>query len=212
MCVLVTRNVAGEGYTEVSVPLSPWGNGDEEAAEEPDVDLDEVLELLGNRRRRYVWLYLSEQSGPVSLQELSRVVAARESDVEPADVEDTVRKSVYTSLRQYHCPKLAEHGLVRYDREAGVVEPAAGVEDAYGVEVGGDDNRVLDATAGALAVTVGVVLAGWSLAVPPFAWLSAWGVAVVLAVTAAVAAFVYVAFARSTCWVSVTDVMEAVER
>lgn len=182
MCVVVTRNVAGEGYTEVSVPLSPWGNGDEaEDSEEPDVDLDEILELLGNRRRRYVWLYLSEQAGPVSVRELSRVVAARETDVEPADVEETVSKSVYTSLRQYHCPRLAEHGLVRYDRGAGVVEPAAGVEDAYGVEVGGDDDRVLDATAGALAVTVEVVLAGGTLSVPPFAWLSTWDVAVVLA-------------------------------
>lgn len=135
----MTGSEGGSGGSEWEVSLlpegSPWRGDGSETGESTTVGLDELLELLSNRRRRYVWLCLGDASGPVSLRELSRRAAARETDSPPNDVRYEDRKSVYTSLQQYHCPKLAEHGLVRYDDERGVVERTADVKRAYRTEV-----------------------------------------------------------------------------
>ena len=84
----------------------------------PDADADDadrdrseaLLELLANARRRYLWEHLRREGDEISLREASRAVAARELEKPPAAVTYDERKSVYTSLLQFHCPKMADAG------------------------------------------------------------------------------------------------------
>lgn len=91
------------------------GNADDDA-----LPADVAFELLTNQRRRHVLLILA-QTSPLKLGDLAERIAAQEQDTSPAELTSKQRKSVYTSLYQTHLPKLAESGLVEYDRDRGVV-------------------------------------------------------------------------------------------
>ncbi|WP_255192356.1 DUF7344 domain-containing protein [Natronobeatus ordinarius] len=82
----------------------------------------EIYEILANRRRRETikQLTVSGGSGPISLHELSRAVATRETGESPPP--SGARESVYNSLHQTHLPKLHELGVVEYDREERTVQ------------------------------------------------------------------------------------------
>ncbi|WP_380679434.1 DUF7344 domain-containing protein [Salinigranum sp. GCM10025319] len=86
----------------------------------------DVFEVLSNERRRYALHYLMQHpDDPVEMGDLSTQVAAWEVGVDPAEVTYDQRKSVHTSLYQYHAPKLDETGIVEYDSRGGVVELTA---------------------------------------------------------------------------------------
>lgn len=114
--------------------------GDRDAGESPrvradggDLTLDAVFRLLGDRRRRALLYYLAERGGPVDRGELARVIASedpsderettgdRPTDGGPTDAEFT---RALVSLDHVHLPRLAEDGVISYDRETGEVEPA----------------------------------------------------------------------------------------
>lgn len=81
-----------------------------------DVDFeDEVYEVLGSPRRRLVLGYLAALDEPAHLHELSRAIAAFESDVPPEDVGRDGIQRIYVSLYQTHIPTLEAAGLVEYD-------------------------------------------------------------------------------------------------
>ena len=83
---------------------------------------DLIFDVLKNRRRRYTLHYLKQQERPVELSELAEQVAAWENDKTVAALTANERKSVYTSLYQTHLPKLADAGIVQYNRDRGVVQ------------------------------------------------------------------------------------------
>lgn len=78
--------------------------------------LDATLDLLSDKRRRYVLYYLREQGGTVSLEELADMVAAWESDDESPD-----HPQVLADLHHSHLPRLDEAGAVTFDPEDGYV-------------------------------------------------------------------------------------------
>jgi hypothetical protein len=83
----------------------------------------DVFEVLSNRRRRYALHYLMQHpDDPVEMGDLSTQVAAWEEGIDPEAVTYDQRKSVHTSLYQYHAPKLDETGLIEYDSRGGVLE------------------------------------------------------------------------------------------
>ncbi|WP_227353391.1 DUF7344 domain-containing protein [Haladaptatus salinisoli] len=82
---------------------------------------DVAFEILTNARRRYALAYLRSQADAVSIGELAEEVAAWEHDTTTELVSSKERKSVYTSLYQTHLPKMADAGVVEYDRQRGVV-------------------------------------------------------------------------------------------
>lgn len=100
---------------------------------------DDVYEALSNRRRRYVLHYLRSNGARAALGTLAEHVAAWEKGVALARVTSDARKNVYSSLQQFHLPKMEEMNLVRFDRRAGEVEltDAAREVDFY-LEVVGD--------------------------------------------------------------------------
>jgi hypothetical protein len=75
--------------------------------------LDAALDLLSNRRRRYVLYYLREQGGTVSLDELAEQVASWESD---EDESPSVER-VLADLHHCQLPRLDEAGAVSFDAD-----------------------------------------------------------------------------------------------
>ncbi|WP_458189411.1 DUF7344 domain-containing protein [Haladaptatus sp. NG-WS-4] len=90
---------------------------------------DVAFEILTNARRRYTLAYLRSQSDAVSIGELAEAVAAWEHDTTTDLVSSKERKSVYTSLYQTHLPKMADAGVIEYDRQRGIVQLADRAEE-----------------------------------------------------------------------------------
>jgi hypothetical protein len=101
---------------------------------------DTVYDLLSNARRRFVLSFLRGRDEPIELSELSKRVAAWENDTAVEELTDQQVKRVYVSLYQTHIPKLADSGLVDYDKETGEVSLTSNIEeiDTYLPE---DDQR-----------------------------------------------------------------------
>ena len=110
------------------------------------ISLDELFDILSNSRRRHVVEFLDEQGGETSFRELTDAVALRETG-DPVSYDE--RKRVYVSLRQSHLPRLAEAGVVEYDRDRGTVEatplfdtvvrPLEAVTERLGAQTSADD-------------------------------------------------------------------------
>ncbi len=128
--------------------------------DDTDLSRDVVFDLLSSPRRRYVIYYLRKNGGPVELTTLAEHVAAWENDTTVDRLDSQDRKRVYVSLYQTHVPRLAETGVVDYDRDSGEITLAAGAEriDPFigGGEVSGDWYRYyLAAAAVSTAAFVG---------------------------------------------------------
>ena len=76
---------------------------------------DTILELLANRRRRYLLYALRDYDEPVTLSELAEHVAGWEHNMPPSEVPKNDYKSVYVSSVQCHVPKLDDAGVVDHD-------------------------------------------------------------------------------------------------
>ncbi|SDQ19442.1 DUF7344 domain-containing protein [Natronobacterium texcoconense] len=84
---------------------------------EEKLSADTILELLANRRRRYLLYALRGREDPIELSTLAEQIAGWEHDVEPDDVAKNEYKSVYVSSVQCHVPKLADAGVVDHNEE-----------------------------------------------------------------------------------------------
>jgi predicted transcriptional regulator len=93
-----------------------------DGADDPDLPAADIHDVLRNDRRRMVLELLGESEDPVTVRELSELIAAQAADTNPAPRD--VRQSVYISLQQTHLPKLSELGIVSYDENAKTVSPA----------------------------------------------------------------------------------------
>ncbi|RLM52358.1 hypothetical protein DVK06_02370 [Halorubrum sp. Atlit-28R] len=185
----------------------PLGPADSESV----VDRDDLLGILGNRRRRLLWALLHRRDGPVSLAEASRRVAARERGIDPAAVASEERKSVYASLYQHHCPVMAEAGAIEFDREASTVAAVPAAERQRFLDLEIDSRAVARAVAGALAAAAGLVGVGWALNAPGLASLSPVGFGVAVAVSAGVSAAVYAAVVSRRYPVLLGDLLSAAD-
>ncbi|MFC7177138.1 DUF7344 domain-containing protein [Halosegnis marinus] len=164
--------------------------GEPEESAPADLTPDETFELLSNHRRRYAIHHLKRVED-TDIGGLSRQIAAWENDTEPAEVTSAERKRVYTSLQQFHLPKLDEKGVVEFDERAGEVALSDAAEnlDLYLEVVQGKDIPWSQYYLGLAAVNVGLLAAVGANAWP-FVLLPdlAWGVFAVttLAISAAV--------------------------
>lgn len=139
------------------------------AERSPTLPVDDVFEILSNRRRRHTITYLNENGNePVPIRELAASVAARENDTSVQDVTYKERKRVYTSLHQLHLEKMDGLGIIEYDRDRGLIERTE-TTDRFGTyldSVAADGiawNNVSLAVAACCLVGVGIA---WSGVVP----------------------------------------------
>lgn len=79
----------------------------------PEPSVDDCLDAMADTRRRHL-LAAVAQGEPVTVEDLADYVAERSS----AD-----REAVRVSLVSVHLPKLADRGILAYDRAEGVVAP-----------------------------------------------------------------------------------------
>jgi hypothetical protein len=127
---------------------------------------DDVYEVLSNRRRRYLWRALRREGVELELSEASRRIAAWENGVDVEDVEYDQRKSVYNSLHQFHCPKMADAGLIEFDRRAARVAPREGSNPV--IELEPDRRRVRATVLGSVGLSTLVTVGAWRLGLPVF--------------------------------------------
>lgn len=108
-------------------------DGPGQGTESPD-DIDESLsqnemfEMLSNRRRRFTLHYL-QGTEQAELSDISEQVAAWENEKDQSGVTSGERKCVYTSLQQFHLPKMADKRIVEFDDESNTVELSESADD-----------------------------------------------------------------------------------
>lgn len=128
---------------------------------------EEVFEVLSHRRRRYA-LHVLVKSGKTELGELAEHVAAWENGKDVERLSSSERKHVYSALQQSHLPKMDEIGVVEFDKDRGIVDPAESVEklDIYLDVVRGDEIPWSKYYVGLSAVGAALVAALWLGAYP----------------------------------------------
>ncbi|MFD1563454.1 hypothetical protein ACFR99_07825 [Haloarchaeobius amylolyticus] len=83
-------------------------------------DPDEWLQLLSDRRRRYL-LYCLRDDDVRKQGTLARRVAARLAHTSPEEVPERRSETVEASLVHVDIPMLADAGVVSYDRRTGTI-------------------------------------------------------------------------------------------
>lgn len=83
--------------------------------------LDGLFEGLAHSRRRIILDALSHQLHPIHVETLAREVRARELDVTEQDVSPEQAERTAISFYHSHLPKLADAGLLSWDREDNIV-------------------------------------------------------------------------------------------
>lgn len=88
------------------------------------VDADAVFDVLSSSRRRAVIRYMVARpgEGPFTVSDVAEALAAWETGKTVNALNGTERKRVYTALYQAHLPKLAQSGLVDYNKNRGRVD------------------------------------------------------------------------------------------
>lgn len=92
---------------------------------ETDLEFDVLFDLLKNERRRECIAYLKEHEGRSTISELSEHIAAKENDLSVEAINSRQRKRVYIGLYQCHLPRMANAGVVNFDKNRGDVELTA---------------------------------------------------------------------------------------
>ncbi|QAU12636.1 hypothetical protein EKH57_07820 [Halorubrum sp. BOL3-1] len=175
------------------------------------VERGDLLEILGNRRRRLLWALLHRRDGPIDLADASREVAARERGIDPAAVTSEERKSVYASLYQHHCPVMNEAGAIEFDRDESTVEGVSAAERQRLLDLAIDSRPVGRAVAGALAAVTGVAGVGWALGAPVLGSLTPTEFGVAVGVSVGVSIVAYAAVVSRRYPVRLSDLLSAAD-
>lgn len=122
-----------EDSNERAIAANGTSIANESESETTDLSRNETFEILSNRRRRYAIHYLEQTEGRVPLSDLAEQVAAWENETTIPAITSDERKTTYTSLQQFHLPKMEEKGVVHYDDRAGMIEltDSAAALDVY---------------------------------------------------------------------------------
>lgn len=154
---------------------------------------DEIFTVLSNRRRRWVLYYLKQHDGhQVTFRTLVDSLSAWEYDQPAEELSWKERKRIYTSLRQVHLPKLADAGIIEYNRSRGIVEPTEDVREVqmYLEFVPADDIPWSQYYLGLTGVALTLLVLTW-ISVFPFQELSGLHLSGIFVVMLGVSAFVH---------------------
>lgn len=84
---------------------------------------DTIFTLLSSYRRRVVLDLLLSHDRSLTLTDLRNEIIEQEQDREITDIPGEDVEEVHAVLHHIHIPKLAEAGVVTYDKERHIVEP-----------------------------------------------------------------------------------------
>lgn len=171
---------------------------DDSETRSDELTRDEIFTVLSNRRRRWVLHFLKQREDQrIDLRTLVDTISAWEYDTTPEELPWKKRKRIYTALRQSHLPKLAEAGVIEYDRNRGEV---ALTDDARRVRmyleyVPENDIPWSQCYLGLSGVGAAITGLAWA-SVYPFADLSGLILATILAAMFAVTAVAHAYYTR----------------
>lgn len=127
-----------------------------------DLTESDIFGIVSNDRRRYTLQVLQRSEREMALRELAERVATIENDTSLEQVTTDERRSVETALRQFHLPKMADTGFVRFDQRRKTVElvvPEAVISQYLGPQSGPSVPwGVLLAGAGSIAIAGYLIL------------------------------------------------------
>lgn len=78
---------------------------------------DTVYAILSDSQRCQL-LSLLNRNGQRKIDDLARMIAAREQDTHPENISEDAQQQVAISLVHNHLPRLAEHNIVSYDMDS----------------------------------------------------------------------------------------------
>jgi len=185
---------------------------EEEGGTESPLSRDDTFDILSNHRRRFALHHLQQNGDRADLGDLSEHVAAWENDIGVAEVSSSERKRVYTSLQQFHLPKMDEKGVVEFDDRDGVVEltSVAGDVDIYLEVVDGGDVPWSQYYLGLAVANLGI-LAGALAGIAPLTLVPSAGLALFVVTTFFVSALVHIYFNRTEMRLGDSDTPPEVE-
>lgn len=177
----------------------------------PELNRDDVFDVLSNPRRRYSIHVLRSSEDEVELGEMAEQVAAWENDTSVESVSSDQRKRAYTALQQRHLPRMDEMDVVEFDRRAGTIAPADALDefDIYLEVVEGRDVPWSEYYLGLGALAAAVVAAA-HVGVPGVDVVTGLGWATFFAAALLVSATVHYAVTRGNR-LATTDVPPDVE-
>jgi len=77
--------------------------------------------LLADPTRRRICSILTDPDPPVSERDLAVELATRCLDTSPSEITDTQRRKYLLRIYHHQLPKLADYGLITYDRSTSMV-------------------------------------------------------------------------------------------
>ena len=218
---------SAESATETNVSLTDSSETDGrdteagmESSEDSDTELpvkdgglnaNDVIEILSNERRRLLWRYLRQECPEGDLSDASRQIAAWENGITVEEVDYDERKSVYTSLHQFHCPKMEDAGLIEFDKRDSVVRAVSEEPEEFVVEVEPDVNQALSTTVIALCTATGVIIGAWGFGSPVFGERTLAAVLLATGIGAVPAVFVYSLLVRTNYDVTLPDALSRLD-
>ncbi|SFR36613.1 DUF7344 domain-containing protein [Halogeometricum limi] len=169
---------------EASTPEADVTEQSEQEEMQEMLSKDTVFELLKNQRRRDAIQYLKENEGEAKLGDMAEFIAAKENDIEIAQLSSSQRKRVYIGLYQCHLPKMANSGVIDFEKNRGdiTLKPMAEQLEPYlgdSTPAQNDDNSPSSKRNVAVAGVVGTAVAAGLLGAPGFALVPDAGWAVV---------------------------------
>ena len=191
--------------------MNQSGADGSETGSDEEPDPNDLLEILSNRRRRLLWRLLRQRSDTIELNDASRRIASLENDIDPKEVTYDQRKSVYNSLRQFHCQKMDEAGLIDFDKREGTIRPSTELSEDLTVTIEPDAENVSGQITWSLGIASVVVLGSWGLDLPVFGSLPLSAVLLSLVGGAAGAVFVYSLLMRTEFRLSLADALSRVD-
>lgn len=123
---LLARKTAGKNTSGTIDSGAEESTGETVVETAPDptdahMEFDVLFDLLKNERRRESIAYLKEHDGHSTISELSEHIAAKENDLPLEAINSRQRKRVYIGLYQCHLPRMADAGVVTFDKNRGDV-------------------------------------------------------------------------------------------
>ena len=161
------------------------------ASGDTELSQDEIFAILSNPRRRYVLYFLNQHGEGIELTDLAEHVAAWENDTTVEELSSKERKRVYVSLYQTHVPKLADHGLIDYDPDSGMVRPTETSRKVDQYLDTDDEELRWERIYGGLAILSALLLLGVVVGVPVLSEVGEATVLVVVVVAFVVASTVH---------------------
>lgn len=196
---------------ETEAGMNASESNTELAVEDDGLDANDVIDILSNERRRLLWRYLRQECPEGDLSDASRQIAAWENGTTVDEVDYDERKSVYTSLHQFHCPKMEDAGLIEFDKRDSVVRAVSEEPEEFVVEVEPDVDRALSTTFIALGTATGVIIGAWTFGLPVFGDLTLAAVLLATGIGAIPAVFVYSLLVRTNYDVTLPDALSRLD-